>query len=192
MFCPKCGNTIPDNATNCPKCGEKLPGKPLARGRFTNWNVMHYMIVLLSALSIVCLLMKWFDLRFLELLTDGTRFSVIGLLSVANKVSSYIGFLDPDMKAADLLFSEEFGLTVPYMIGMGVCAILFALAIVQMLVKEKADLFCAASIFSVPFSLAMRMSFPGTSLVVLTSWIWVYLILCLFNLIVFFVFSVKK
>ncbi len=192
MICPKCGNDNADGSKFCGKCGAVLSDKARQGISLANWNATHWLVLLTSLFSILCLCMRWFDVQYVGLLTDKARFSAFGLIGLADKLNSYLDLFDSGTNAFTLLFAEEFGPTAPCIIGIIVCVLLFAAGIVQLLVKDRAEFFCAASVFSIPYSLAMVISFPGTGLVVLTGWVWVYMILCLVNLLLFYRFCLKN
>ena len=185
MICPKCGVNNSAGVKMCEKCGAELVTNDSRMGRTT---ASKYAVLGMSILSAICLCMRWFDIRYLELFSEKASFSAVGLLHAVRKFLSY---LDPSVSVSSFMFTEEFGLTYPIIWGMGVCGVLFILGIVQLFLKNRADMFCAASIFSIPFGLAAALSFPGSGLVMLTPWVWAYIILNLVNLCVFYKYTVS-
>ena len=191
MFCPICGKEIADGSKACPSCGTKLEANGAIRlSSVGSWDGGKLAVGCLSALSLLSLFMHWFQIRYLELFTDRSGYSFFDILTQGRKILSYVNdfTVGDSVRLSDLLPGEVIGI----IIGVTVCAVLFLAALVQLILKDKADIFCAAAIFGAPFSLTVLLLLNANEYIYVSSWPWIFIVLCVADICAYTVFIKKK
>ena len=92
------------------------------------------------------------------------------------------------VRLSDLLPGEVTGIVV----GVMVCAVLFLAALIQLVMQDKADIFCAAAIFGAPFSLTVLLMLNANQYIYVSSWPWIFIALCVVDICAYTVFIRKR
>lgn len=191
MFCPKCGKEIADGSKACPMCGTKFEADQTIRlSSVSSWDSGKLAVGCLSALSLLSLFMHWFQVRYLEFFSDRSGYSFFDILTQGRKILSYMNDFTggETVRLSDLLPGEVTGIVV----GVMVCAVLFLAALIQLVMQDKADIFCAAAIFGAPFSLTVLLMLNANQYIYVSSWPWIFIALCVVDICAYTVFIRKR
>ncbi len=165
MFCPNCGSQLPDDASFCPACSTKITSPEVSQKQTKSIPNSAILIAALSVLAIVFSFLRWFEVRYLNYISDKSAFSIIDLFRMDRDFSDFAG--------------NSRNMTVSFfLIGVIAVSLVYLLGVVRILMNqpEKAyPLTGVASILAICFAATVFIISLSNEMKIMGFTIWFYL-----------------